>query len=641
MKNGFIRVAAATPSIKVADCIYNGDKTIEMIEEAEKKGVKLVVFPELGITGYTCSDLFLQDTLLRESLIQIEKIKDCSVGKGVMIVVGFPFDYKEKIYNVAAVIQGGHVLGLVTKLSIPNYSEFYEGRIFSPGIKEPIKINFLGQEVFFGSKILFESIEMPEFRLGVEICEDLWIPQSPGVSHCVAGATIIANLSASDELVCKDDFRRDLVKSQSARLICGYIYANAGEGESTTDLVYAGHNMIAENGSMLIESDLFQTGIIYTELDLEKVKNLRRRKTTYHGQSVDGYVTVKFSFGEEKGLLPEIKLVRKIEKSPFVPQDAELRAKRCKDIVDIQAMGLKTRMKHIGTDKVLIGVSGGLDSTLALLIVERVFEDLSYDKKGIIAVTMPCFGTTERTYNNSIALAECVEATLLDIPIDDAVKQHFKDIGHDINKHDITYENSQARERTQVLMDLANKYNGIVIGTGDMSELALGWATYNGDHMSMYALNSSVPKTLVRHLVEYFGLVTDSQRLKNLIGDILSTPVSPELLPPVDGEIAQVTEEFVGPYELHDFFLYQMMRFGFEPKKVFRMAKIAFANDYKEEIILKWLKVFYRRFFSQQYKRSTLPDGPKVGTVSLSPRGDLRMPSDASAYIWLRQLEEL
>ena len=641
MRDGFIRVAASTPNIKVADCIYNGDRTIEKIEEAMQKEVNLIVFPELGITGYTCGDLFLQETLLKSALRQVERIKDFSADKDILIIVGFPFDYREKIYNVAAVIQSGQVLGLVPKLGIPNYSELYEGRIFSSGIEEAITISFLGEDVLFGSKILFESKEMTDFRLAVEICEDLWIPQSPGVSHCLAGATVIANLSASDELIGKDDFRREMVKGQSSRLICGYIYANAGEGESTTDLVFAGHNMIAENGTILEETELFTNDMVYTELDLEKLKNLRRRKNTYHDQPIGDYLTVYFSLDNDKESLPRLELTRRIEKSPFVPNDPNQLKERCKKITDIQSMGLKTRMKHIGTDKAIIGVSGGSDSTLALLVVEKAFEELGYDKKGIIAVTMPCFGTTDRTYNNSIALARCVGATFLDIPIDKAVKQHFKDIDHDINQHDITYENSQARERTQVLMDLANKYNGIVIGTGDMSELALGWATFNGDHMSMYAVNTSIPKTMVKHLIDYFGQVTNDQKLKEVIGDILDTPVSPELLPPKEGKIAQITENYVGPYELHDFFLYYLMRFGFEPKKIFRLAKIAFARDYDEDTILKWLKVFYRRFFSQQFKRSTLPDGPKVGTVSLSPRGNLRMPSDASSAIWLKQLEEM
>ena len=641
MRGGFIRAAASTPNIKVADCIYNGDRTIEMIKEAMEKEVNLIVFPELGITGYTCGDLFLQDTLLRNALGQIERIKEFSFDKDILTIVGFPFDYREKIYNVAAVIQRGQVLGLVPKLSIPNYSELYEGRIFSSGIEEPITINFLGEEVLFGSKLLFECEEMADFRLAVEICEDLWIPQSPGVSHCLAGATVIANLSASDELIGKDDFRRELVKGQSARLICGYIYANAGEGESTTDVVFAGHNMIAENGTILGETELFTNEMVYRELDLERLRNLRRRKNTYHDQTIDDYLTVYFSFEDVKESLPELDLTRRIEKSPFIPDDPSQLKEHCKKITDIQGMGLKTRMKHIGTDKAIIGVSGGSDSTLALLVVEKAFEELGYDKKGIIAVTMPCFGTTERTYNNSLALTQCVGATLLDIPIDKAVKQHFKDIGHDINQHDITYENSQARERTQILMDLANKYNGIVIGTGDMSELALGWATFNGDHMSMYAVNTSIPKTLVKHLIDYFGQVSNDQKLKEVIADILDTPVSPELLPPKEGKIAQITENYVGPYELHDFFLYYLMRFGFEPKKIFRLAKIAFASDYDEETILKWIKVFYRRFFFQQFKRSTLPDGPKVGTVSLSPRGNLRMPSDASSAIWLKQLEEM
>ncbi|MBH1941561.1 NAD(+) synthase [Mobilitalea sibirica] len=643
MKDGFIRVAAATPVIKVADCDYNATKIMELIQIAQDQGVKLIVFPELCVTGYTCGDLFLQDTLLRSALKQVERIKVFSEGKEPVIVVGFPYYYKGKLYNTAAVIQGGRVLGLVPKMSIPNYTEFYEARHFTSGMKDPVLVEFLGQEVYFGSRLLFQCKDMPEFILGVEICEDLWIPLSPGISHCVAGATLIANLSASDELTGKDDFRRALVKSQSARLVCGYIYSDAGEGESTTDLVFAGHNLIAENGIILKESVPFENGMILTELDLIKLRNERRRMNTYLGQDTAKHVQVSFSFLEDAKdyELPLLELTRYIDPAPFVPSDLSNREKRCRDIIQIQARGLKTRIENVGAKHVVLGISGGLDSTLALLVTQKAFEMLGLDKKGIITVTMPCFGTTDRTYRNSIALTQCIGTTLLEIPIGEAVELHFRDIGHDLNQHDLTYENSQARERTQVLMDIAGKYNGFVVGTGDMSELALGWATYNGDHMSMYGVNASVPKTLVRFLVEYFGKISDNQKLKEVLTDILSTPVSPELLPPKDGEIMQKTEDIVGPYELHDFFLYYILRFGFEPRKVYRLAKIAFAGTYGDEVILKWLKVFYRRFFSQQYKRSCLPDGPKVGSVSVSPRGDLRMPSDASAAMWLKELEEL
>lgn len=641
MKHGFIRVAAATPVIRVADCGYNTDKIIEIIEQAVKQEIKLIVFPELCITGYTCGDLFLQDTLLRGAIQSVKKIADYTKGLEPVVVVGFPYVVKDKLYNTAAVIQGGKVLGLIPKLSIPNYTEFYEARHFTSGLVDPIQINFLGEEIFFGSRILFQNSEMPDFVLGVEICEDLWIPQSPSIGHCIAGATIIANLSASDELTGKDTFRRELVKNQSAKLVCGYLYADAGEGESTTDVVFAGHNLIAENGTLLTESTTFMNEVIVTEVDLGKLKSERRRMHTYLGQNTNPYQVIPFSFREENYELPELTLLRPVDSAPFVPSAKADREKRCRDIIHIQALGLKTRLAHINCHCAVIGISGGLDSTLALLIADKAFELLGLDKKGIIAVTMPCFGTTDRTYQNAIELSKCLGVTLLEIPIREAVELHFRDIGHDKNQHDLTFENSQARERTQVLMDIAGKYNGFVVGTGDMSELALGWATYNGDHMSMYGVNASVPKTLVRFLVEYFADVTTDRKLSDVLMDILDTPVSPELLPPKDGEISQKTEDIVGPYELHDFFLYYILRFGFEPSKVYRLAKIAFANRYDDQVILKWLKVFYRRFFTQQFKRSCLPDGPKVGSVSVSPRGDLRMPSDASASLWMKELEQL
>ncbi|MDF2537787.1 MAG: hypothetical protein K0S76_808 [Herbinix sp.] len=641
MKHGFLRVAAATPVIRVADCSYNADKIIEFITIADNREIKLVVFPELCITGYTCGDLFFQDTLLKQAGREVIRIADSTLGKELVAIVGFPYLLKGKLYNTAAVIHGGRVLGLVPKMSIPNYSEFYEARHFTEGLLDPVGIDFFGEEVYFGSRIIFKSEDLPEFILGVEICEDLWIPQSPSINHCIAGATVIANLSASDELTGKDTYRRELVKSQSSRLVCAYIYSDAGEGESTTDLVFAGHNLIAENGTLLSESNTFENGMIYTEVDLGKLKSERRRMHTYLRQGTFDYKVISFSFKEGEYELPEIKLNRFIDPAPFVPAQAEDRAKRCKDIINIQAMGLKTRLAHINCKCAVIGLSGGLDSTLALLVTNKAFELLNLDKQGIIAVTMPCFGTTDRTYRNAVDLAESLGVTLLEVPIREAVEQHFRDIGHDKNIHDLTFENSQARERTQVLMDIAGKNNGFVVGTGDMSELALGWATYNGDHMSMYGVNASVPKTLVRFLVSYFIDTTNNEKLKVVLADILDTPVSPELLPPKDGKIAQRTEDIVGPYELHDFFLYYILRFGYEPAKVYRLAKIAFEGRYPKDVILKWLKVFYKRFFMQQYKRSCLPDGPKVGSVSVSPRGDLRMPSDASAAIWMQELDQL
>ncbi len=641
MKHGFVRVAAATPKIRVADCRYNSGKIMELIDIAEKQGIKLIVFPELCITGYTCGDLFLQDILLRAAMESVKEIADFMKGKELVAIVGFPYSVKGKLYNTAAVLQNGKVLGLIPKVSIPNYTEFYEGRYFTSGIVDPIQIKFMGEDLFFGSRILFQCNNMPDFILGVEICEDLWIPQSPSIEHCVAGASVITNLSASDELTGKGAYRRELVKSQSAKLVCAYLYADAGEGESTTDVVFAGHNLITENGTLLVEANAFENGIISSEIDLGKLKSERRRMLTYLGQNTVPYQIISYSFHEGNDELEEILLTRFIDPAPFVPSNKEDRNKRCKDIVNIQAMGLKTRLAHIGGTCAVLGISGGLDSTLALLVTNKAFEMLELDKKGIVAVTMPCFGTTDRTYQNAVALANCLGVTLLEVPIREAVELHFKDIGHDQNQHDLTYENSQARERTQVLMDIASKYNGFVVGTGDMSELALGWATYNGDHMSMYGVNSSVPKTLVRYLVSYFADTSKDAKLQDVLMDVLDTPVSPELLPPKDGEISQKTEDIVGPYELHDFFLYYILRFGFEPSKVYRLAKIAFSGTYEDGVILKWLKVFYRRFFSQQFKRSCLPDGPKVGSVSVSPRGDLRMPSDASVALWMNELDKL
>jgi len=641
MKYGFLRVAAATPTIKVADCEYNIGKIKELIDNAEKKDVKLIVFPELCVTGYTCGDLFLQDTLLRSAMEGVKNLADYTKGKEITAVIGFPYLYKSVLYNTAAVLQGGKILGIVPKVNIPNYSEFYEARHFTSGILDPILINFMEEETYFGSRILFANRNIPDFVLGIEICEDLWIPQSPSIVHCMAGAYVIANLSASDELTGKDAYRRELVKSQSGKLVCGYIYADAGEGESTTDLVFAGHNLITENSILLAESKTFKNGIISSEIDLGKLKSERRRMHTYSNLNTSSYKIVEFSFKEEDYELPELALTRFIDPAPFVPSSKLEREKRCEDIINIMAMGLKTRMSHINSKCVVLGISGGLDSTLALLVTNKAFEMLGLDKKGIIAVTMPCFGTTDRTYRNAVDLANCLQVTLKEVPIREAVELHFKDIGHDPKIHDLTYENSQARERTQVLMDMGSRYHGFVVGTGDMSELALGWATYNGDHMSMYGVNASVPKTLVKFLVEYFARNTKDDKLKTVLLDVLATPVSPELLPPKDGVIAQKTEDIVGPYELHDFFLYYILRFGFEPAKVYHLAKTAFKGTYEDQVILKWLKIFYGRFFTQQFKRSCLPDGPKVGSVAISPRGDLRMPSDASAALWLRELDEI
>ncbi|GAA4653826.1 NAD(+) synthase [Anaerocolumna aminovalerica] len=643
MKDGFIKVAAATPKIQVAGCNFNGDRIKEIIDIAEENQVKVLVFPELCITGYTCGDLFLQDTLLNSAKEQLMNIVDYTKGLDVLAAVGLPICKEGKLYNVAAVIQNGELLGLISKKNLPNYSEFYEARHFNPGNSNPEYIKVRDKEVPFGTNILFRCKNLPALTIGVEICEDLWVAAPPSVGHALAGASLILNLSASDETTGKDIYRRDLVKNQSARLVCGYIYADAGEGESTTDLVFAGHNLIAENGTVLSESKRFENQFITSEIDIQRLMNERRRMSTFIPKGQQEHVVVEFQFTKIMEL-SETYLTRYINKSPFVPSIKADRDRRCEEISNIQAYGLKKRLEHTGLKSAVIGLSGGLDSTLALLIVCKAFDLLELDRKGIIAVTMPCFGTTDRTYQNALLLSKYLGTTLKEIPIKEAVTLHFRDIGHDSKVHDITYENAQARERTQILMDISNQYNGLVIGTGDMSELALGWATYNGDHMSMYGVNASVPKTLVRYLVSYFAETANAvkeESLKEVLLDILDTPVSPELLPPVDGKISQKTEDLVGPYELHDFFMYYILRFGFTPSKIFRLAVAAFQDEYEKEIIYKWLTTFYRRFFSQQFKRSCLPDGPKVGSVALSPRGDLRMPSDASAALWLEDLQKI
>ncbi len=636
MRDGFLKVATATVDVKVADCDFNATQIIDAMEKAEKEKVRLLVFPELGITSYTCSDLFLQDTLLTGAIHALTRIKEASMLKNMLVVVGLPMMKQGKLYNVAAVLFEGKILGLVPKLHLPNYSEYYEARHFTKGNQEVEYVTIAGEKVPFGSKILFENEAMSSFVLGVEICEDLWVPNPPSTGLCTSGATIIANLSAGDETTGKDMYRKELVRNQSARLICGYLYASAGDGESTTDMVFAGHNIIAENGMILAESKRFVNEMNISEIDLDKLMAERRRMTTYLVEN-NGYTVVPF-YLESKEI---VTLSRFVDKAPFVPGKEEERTKRCNEITMIQAMGLKKRISHIGCKNVVIGISGGLDSTLALLIAVKAFDLLHLDRAGIIAVTMPCFGTTDRTYQNAIALTKEVGATLREIPISESVLLHMRDIGHDVTVHDITYENSQARERTQILMDIANQCNGIVIGTGDLSELALGWATYNGDHMSNYGVNASIPKTLVRYLLSYFASNTDSNLLRNVLMDVLDTPVSPELLPPKEGEIAQKTEDIVGPYELHDFFLFYVLRYGYQPSKIYRLALYAFKEDYSKETILKWLKTFYWRFFSQQFKRSCLPDGPKVGSVAVSPRGDLRMPSDASYALWKKDLESI
>ena len=635
MRHGFIKVAAATPDIRVADVDYNKGQIIKQMDEAAEAGAKIIVFPELCITGYTCSDLFLQDILLNSAKKALVEIAEHTKNLDTLVFVGVPIAVGGELYNVAAALNHGNILGFTTKSFLPNYGEFYEMRQFRPGPKKAEKILFGGKEIPFGPQLLFVENQMANLIVSAEICEDVWSPVPPSIEAAREGATVIVNCSASDETIGKASYREALISGQSARLISGYIYANAGEGESTTDLVFGGHNLIAENGTILAEAKRFSNGIIYTEFDVQKIANERRKNTTF--TETQEHVLPRIPFGLEQ---TETILTRTFPSRPFVPRDDQERAKRCEEILTIQAMGLKKRLAHTHAKSAVVGISGGLDSTLALLVTAKAFDALELERSGITAVTMPCFGTTDRTYQNACKMSLKVGATLREVRIGDAVMQHFKDIGHDPQDHSVTYENSQARERTQVLMDIANQTGGLVIGTGDMSELALGWATYNGDHMSMYGVNASVPKTLVRHLVHYFADTCEDSSLKEVLYDVLDTPVSPELLPPKDGEIAQKTEDLVGPYELHDFFLYYFLRMGYEPGKIYRIAKLSFAGEYDDETIYKWLRTFCWRFFSQQFKRSCLPDGPKVGTVALSPRGDWRMPSDACVVLWIQNLEK-
>lgn len=640
MKDGFIRVAAATPDIKVADCDYNADRIIELIRQAAAEDVSIIVFPELCITGYTCGDLFLQKVLLdgaKKALVKISKeTADCEV----LAFVGLPLEVDGKLYNCAAALCKGEILGFVPKRNIPAYSEFYEIRHFTPWDGNIRSVFINDGWVSFNGDNCFSCEDIPDFTVGVEICEDLWVPEPPSGKLAAHGATIICNLSASDEVIGKGEYRRQLVKSQSARCVCGYIYADAGMGESTQDLIFSGHNLIAENGVIVGESKKFTTGLTVGEIDLHRLIAERRKMNTFkccHNSSIS---MVSGSTSEWFSITPKnLELKRRFPPMPFVPTNKDDLNSRCEEILTMQATGLATRLRHIGCKTAVIGLSGGLDSTLALIVAVHAFDMLGLDRKGIIAVTMPCFGTTKRTKSNAYYLAEAYGVTLKEVNITAAVRQHFADIGQDESVTDVTFENGQARERTQVLMDIANQQGGIVIGTGDLSELALGWATYNGDHMSMYGVNASVPKTLVRHLVSYESMNTENKRLSEVLEDVLATPVSPELLPPTEGEISQKTEDIVGPYELHDFFLYYMVRCGFPPKKILRIGSQSFAGTYEPSVIKKWLTVFLKRFFSQQFKRSCLPDGPKVGSVTLSPRGDWRMPSDACVKLWLEDLE--
>lgn len=633
MKDGFIRAAAATPAIKVGDCVFNRKQMEAMAFQAAKEDASLIAFPELSLTAYTCGDLFLHKKLLDSAEQELLMLAQNTAALDILIITGLPVRDGAALYNCAALLYHGEILGLVPKTNIPNYSEFYEQRHFSGG--PAYKTVMLGgKEIPLGTRLLFAGSTVPELRLGIEICEDLWVPVSPSCALAAAGANLIVNISASDELIGKADFRRSLVKAQSAKLIAAYLYSDAGEGESTTDLVFAGHNLIAENGTLLAESARFSANIIYGDIDLQRMDSERRRTTTFPKFSEEMHM-ISFALP-----VKTLALRRKIAPKPFVPADAGDLAERCMEILTLQATGLATRLRHTGSKTAVVGLSGGLDSTLALVVVVHAFDLLGKDRKDILAVTMPGFGTTGRTKSNASVLAQTYGATLREISIARAVEQHFVDIGQNPDTHDVTYENAQARERTQILMDIANQTGGLVIGTGDLSEMALGWATYNGDHMSMYGVNASVPKTLVRHLVA-FEAARSGETLQRVLLDVLDTPVSPELLPPENGEIAQKTEDIVGPYELHDFFLYYFLRFGFTPSKIFRLAKHALGDIYSDEAIKKWLVIFLRRFFTHQFKRSCLPDGPKVGTVTLSPRGDLRMPSDASAAAWLAEAESI
>lgn len=646
MQNGFIKVAAAIPSVKVADCSYNVQQIESLIAMAEGKGVEVIVFPELCITGYTCQDLFKQTLLLEQAETSVLMLLDFTRKLDIISIVGVPVVVGDLLLNCAAVIQKGDLLGLVPKTYLPNYSEFYEKRWFASSQDlQPSEIHFAGNKIVVTPQpTLFRTCDGAMF--GVEICEDVWAPVPPSCNLALSGADIIFNLSASDELIGKHDYLKGLLAQQSARMISGYVYSGCGFGESTQDVVYGGNAIVYENGQLLAESErfAFDSQLIITQIDVEKIRNERRTNSTYinaqrgHDSRIVNAHTV---------MPRDFELIRDVDPHPFIPKTNDME-KSCDEIFSIQVAGLAKRLVHTGCKTVVVGISGGLDSTLALLVCVRTFDKLQLSRKGIVGVTMPGFGTTDRTYNNAVNLMKSLGITLREISIADAVKQHFNDIGHDINVHDVTYENSQARERTQILMDLSNQLGALVIGTGDLSELALGWATYNGDHMSMYGVNAGVPKTLIKYLVKFVAMSEDSDETRSILLDIIDTPISPELIPADEaGNITQKTEDLVGPYELHDFFLYHIIRFGYRPSKIFMLARKAFdgsnpeAPFYDDETIKKWLTIFLRRFFNQQFKRSCLPDGPKVGSVSLSPRGDWRMPSDASSALWLKECEQI
>lgn len=634
MKDGYIRVGAGSFNTTIANVTKNTAAILPIIDAANTKQAKVIVFPELCLTGYTCQDLFFQNTLLEETKIGLQKIITHSQGKDIIIIVGLPYQYKNKIYNVAAIVHNNQLLAIVPKTHLPNYQEFYELRHFAPAPKDSTYILWNNQKVPFGKQYIFTSTTNPDFTFGVEICEDLWLPNAPSNNLALAGANLIFNPSASNEVTTKADYRRLLIQSQSARLICGYVYSNAGYGESTTDTVFSGHHIIAENGTITKESARFENSVIYSDLDLQKLSSERRKQSTYDN-SID-YERIYFD-----SIDIDLDTTYYYDSHPFVPNTPQLRALRCQEVFEIQKRGLMQRLEATGINKIVIGISGGLDSTLALLVCKLAFDTLHLPSENIIAITMPCFGTTNRTKNNALQLMEELHVTSSTIDITASVKQQFKDLNQDENKHDVTYENVQARTRTSILMNKANQVNGLVIGTGDLSEVALGWSTYNGDHMSMYAVNVSVPKTLVRYLVDYVASTYPNSTLETVLKDVLDTPVSPELLPTKKDTIVQKTEDIVGPYELHDFFLYHFIRFGDEPRKLYRKTVLAFKEKYDKKTIKKWMSLFYRRFFTQQFKRSCIPDGPKVGSVSLSPRSDWRMPSDGNVEMWLTKVEEL
>ena len=634
MKDGYIRVAAGSFETSIANVKNNSENICNLINEAYHNDARVLVLPELCLTGYTCEDLFNQDRLLNEAKQQLQTIITATNNKDLITIVGLPYQHLNSLYNVAAVIHQGALLALVPKTHIPNYQEFYEARRFEQAPKENTLTNFNGQKIPFGTHYVFASTTNSDFKFGVEICEDLWLPDAPSTKLALNGANLILNPSASNEITTKSDYRRLLVSSQSARLVCGYVYCNAGNGESTTDVVFSGHHIISENGTMIKESRGFDSELIYGDLDLKKLSSERRKMTTF--KSYHNYEIIYFDSTNI-----DLNTTYYYDPHPFVPSNRDLRAKRCKEVFDIQTRGLMQRLKATGIKKVVIGISGGLDSTLALLVCTMAFKKLNYDTKDIIAITMPCFGTTSRTKNNALGLMEELAVTRIEVDITESVRIQFRDIEQDENIHDVTYENVQARTRTEILMNKANQVGGLVIGTGDLSEVALGWSTYNGDHMSMYAVNVSVPKTLVRYLVDYVASLYHGEKLETILKDILDTPVSPELLPQENDQIVQKTEDIVGPYELHDFFIYHMVRFGDEPRKLYRKTKLAFKDKYDKETIKKWLTKFYWRFFSQQFKRSCIPDGPKVGSVSLSPRGDWRMPSDANVSNWIDEIEKI